>query len=262
MPKCKLTVFIPNKNNEKYLREAIRSAENQTDANYRLIVSDNYSSDGSLGILNQCKSKNVEVIQTPKPFSYEQHLYWLISKAETDYVVFFAGDDLLNKRFVEAYNSIFQEKQNVKAVFCQYRSIDWQGVVLKRNRWPLWRRGLRNNQGNRLIRGPISNISGTAWRVKDLKKHIPIEPVGNCVDWYFSIVMAKCGPVYYCNKYLLDYRVHSESTGNSDVLRHTIMCRDMFLNHFNSDSGDPVERKVIAKKLNELNHVIERLEHI
>ena len=60
----------------------------QRERPFRVIISDNYSNDGSLGIIDKFCDIFDERLRTPEPLSYMDHLYWILERVDTEFVIF------------------------------------------------------------------------------------------------------------------------------------------------------------------------------
>lgn len=227
----KITLVIPNRNNEKYLDACIRSVVNQTDKNFTFIVSDNHSTDGSIHIIDLYKQHINKIISPPSPVGYKEHLLWILKQVQTEYVIFMAGDDIAHNELIYYYRESLKKNEKSKPAFvCSpFYYIDEHSNTYKRIKWPKKFCGNRSDMVRTFLKGPICNISSVAWNVKKLKNLDIPEEVGNSIDWYLYIILSNKNDVLLINKRLLYYRVHRESTGNSNVVGHTESCKRMFI---------------------------------
>jgi hypothetical protein len=83
------------------------------------------------------------------------------------------------------------------------------------------------------------------------------EEIGNSIDWYLYIMLSNKNDVLLVNKKLLFYRVHSESTGNSNIVAHTENCKKLFIYLKEKEFKSDVEIiKIIDLNIAEFNKVI------
>ncbi len=98
----KVTVIIPNFNNEKYIKQCISSVLEQTYKNLEVIVFDDASTDGSLGIINQFKDKRLQVVCLPiNTGSPVAAIKAGIKNAKGKYWMYVSGDDFLDKNAID-----------------------------------------------------------------------------------------------------------------------------------------------------------------
>lgn len=108
----KISIIIPNYNNEKYILDCLNSILNQRYPNKEIIIVDDGSTDKSLKIINDfilshAKEKIYLICQNNLNASIARNEG--IKKATGDYVMFFDSDDILEEgaleAFVDAYNN-------------------------------------------------------------------------------------------------------------------------------------------------------------
>ena len=257
----KITIAIPNRNNDKYLEEAIQSVLNQKDRDFAFFISDNCSTDQSLEIINKYNNPSIVVFKTNKDLTYHEHLLFLLDKVKTDYVIFLAGDDLILPELIFEYNNYLQNHIKINETYgficSKYHLIDKRGVFIGKSLSRLDFNGINKSVNRNFLKQPIVNISSVAWNVSKMKNiFIPVT-VGNCIDWYLYIALSRNNNILFIDKYLLKYRIHDESTGNSNVIAHTKNCMSMFyyvLNNFNY--YDQIDIDIINKNLREFERVI------
>lgn len=254
------TIVIPNRNNEKYLNECLKSVIAQKNKNFIFIVSDNHSSDNSKDILSLYSEYITEIISPPKPLSYKDHILWILKQVRTDYVIFLAGDDIAHCNLIDFYTKALDIHPGCRPGFiCSpFYYIDSNSEVYSGVRWNSirWRKilnGIRNDMIDVFLKGPICNISSVAWNVDLLQPYVDIpDEVENSIDWYLYLVMSYKKDILLVNKKLLFYRVHNESTGNADVKKHSLDCKIMFqylretLFKGDGDCSKQIDRNIIS----------------
>ena len=256
----KITVAMPNKNNIRYLDAALNSVFEQDDNDFIFFISDNFSDDGSLEVLTKYKNKDLNIKYPDTHLSYSEHLEWMLQHVETEYVMFCAGDDILHPATIKTYNKILDGnlKNPLNAIHCQYERIDEDGLSLGKTRWPFHRFGVKWNQAETLIGGPVGNISAILWRVDALKEWKFNHDGANCIDWYFAILTAKNSYIAYCRAHLVKWRVNMSSAagGNSNVYSHANTCKQMFELLYKWPDFDLREKKYMKLVINELDAVM------
>jgi len=254
-----ISLVIPNRNNEKYLEACLRSVVSQTDKEFVFVVSDNHSVDGSMEIVNSHREHIDKVISPPSPVGYKEHLMWILEQVQTKYVIFLAGDDIAHSELIHCYRkSLEKNGESSPAFVCSpFYYIDEHSNIYNWLKWPRQFSGSRNDILNVFLKGPICNISSVAWDVNKLKGIDIPEEIGNSIDWYLYILLASKNDVLLVNKKLLFYRVHRESTGNSNIVAHTDNCRRLFLYiKRNVFKNDAVSLKQIDANIVAFNQVI------
>ena len=112
----KISVIMPVYNTAKYLIEAIDSILNQTFTDFKFIIIDDCSSDGSLEIIKSYSDKRMIIIENEVNKGYVFGLNYAISIARGKYIARMDSDDISVKtRFSEQFN--FLEK-NPAIILC------------------------------------------------------------------------------------------------------------------------------------------------
>lgn len=136
----KITIIVPVYNVEKYLREAIESAINQTYKNLEIIIVDDGSKDNSGSICDEYKNKDERIIvvhQENKGLSGARNTG--LDLATGKYIMFLDSDDTFQLDACEKlYNYI--EKTNADYVVGNYINTDedgtlWDNPVFDKNKY-------------------------------------------------------------------------------------------------------------------------------
>lgn len=99
----RLTIGVPTYNNAATLRATIESLLAQTFGDFRLVVSDDSSTDGTQDVCLDLASldKRIEYIRQPENLKY-QNFGYLLRRAATEYFMWGAGDDRWRPTFAES----------------------------------------------------------------------------------------------------------------------------------------------------------------
>ena len=133
-----VTIGIINYNQGRYLGQAITSALDQTCPPSRIIVIDDYSTDGSREMiprlvrqdLNQLGDVTIDVILGDANIGLAARLNELLAQVDSEFVIWLAADDALSPDAVCLLTSAVED--DVFAVFGNFREIDESGAFLGR----------------------------------------------------------------------------------------------------------------------------------
>lgn len=98
----KVSIVMPNRNNERWLNKSIGSVLNQTYKNWELIIVDDYSTDGSREIIKRyvdLDDRIVSVFDPDKPFPLTRNIGIEVSSGR--YLLFLDSDDWINPTVLE-----------------------------------------------------------------------------------------------------------------------------------------------------------------
>ena len=221
MTSPKITYVIPKKNNRNYYYEAISSACNQTLPPYQVIVSENYSTDGSFKETVDLIDKfpNIQVMIPDRPLSYGENLAFGLShvKEDADYVCIGASDDLWDPKFLEKMAKKMDSNKDAVLGFCDYFAINSVGNKigasgsLKKKLCSSGKEGFLNF----LYGGCQYIITGSLFRKEMITNKNTIEIIknsGNSADWILQLESSRVGSVIYYPFPLFYWRVHDQST--------------------------------------------------
>jgi len=128
-----VSIIMPTHNSEKYIKESINSALNQTYKNWELIIVDDNSNDNTKGIIDSIE-KNCEKIKYTK-FNMNrgaaQARNEAINKAKGRFLAFLDSDDLWDEKKLETQVS-FMLENNIHFSFTDYEVIDSDGTSLNK----------------------------------------------------------------------------------------------------------------------------------
>ena len=111
-----LTVIIPTVNEIDYLPKLIDLLKSQTFQNYDLIISDNFSNDGTREF---CLEKNITVIDGGHPAKARNNA---AKYASSKYLLFLDADMIFESDFIEKMIAV-AEMENAHAVSCTFKAL-------------------------------------------------------------------------------------------------------------------------------------------
>tara|TARA_Y100000389_G_C17464602_1_gene524485 strand:- start:1567 stop:2547 length:981 start_codon:yes stop_codon:yes gene_type:complete len=110
----KITVIIPVYNNISYIKKTIASVINQNYKNWKIIISDDNSKDGSREYLKSIKNKKIKIFYQKKNLGIFGNFKFLNSKVSNSIVKILCADDYLYKNCLSKINSFMQKNKSCK----------------------------------------------------------------------------------------------------------------------------------------------------
>ena len=226
----KVSVIVPNYNHEKYIRKRLDSIYSQTYKNYEVILLDDASTDGSVGILehySRINSYNTRLIKN-EINSGGVFRQWKkgISAATGDLCWIAESDDFADDNFLEALVAFFQDEAVMLAyshmVFCSegkpaHFSYEKYLAPLGNKRWKKSYVCTANQamEWGLAIKNVIPNASGVVFRRPQsmpLLNDPEFLSMKVCGDWLFYIHMIAGGKIAYSSQTNNYFNLHEDSS--------------------------------------------------
>ncbi|HVJ42758.1 MAG TPA: glycosyltransferase family 2 protein [Dongiaceae bacterium] len=225
----KITVLIPVHNGENFIAEALRSIEMQDCRDFKVLVSNNCSTDGTAAIIADfAKRIPIDVVTHAKKKTMVENFNFVFESVITPYCMFLCHDDCLSASdALSTALKVMEDNPDVTGVFCDLNYIDAKGKVLMRR--PFNRSGRLT--GDELGRASIlqaRNLFGIPVLMRNsaiagLRGTEQYSYVGD-VEYYWR--MSQKGPVYHVPRALLANRYHG---GNSTWKLLSLAKKQFFL---------------------------------
>ncbi len=141
----KVIIIIATWNKKKLLKECLKSLKKQTFNNFRIIVVDNASSDGTVRFLNKYYP-NVKIIELGKNLGFSKAVNKGIKVSKTEYIILLNNDTVVDKNFVKYLVASLDKNKYYCA--CTAKMIDFKNrdIVLSAG-------DMMNNFGQSFSRG-------------------------------------------------------------------------------------------------------------
>ena len=129
----RVTIGMPVYNGERFLAEALDSILTQTFDDFRLVVSDNGSTDGTVAILEEYAARDPRIIvlrgdqNRGASWNYER----TFDDCESPYFKWAAADDLLAPTYLERLVEALDEAPKASLAYPRTKLIDEEGNVLR-----------------------------------------------------------------------------------------------------------------------------------
>ena len=109
-----VSIGLPVFNSEDTIADAIQTIIDQTYKDWLLIISDNNSSDGTVRIIKEFVQldNRIKFYQQDKNTGLGMNRYFVLSKANTKYFCWHAGDDLRSEDFLQENIDFLEENSN------------------------------------------------------------------------------------------------------------------------------------------------------
>ena len=194
---------------------AIESAIRQTLAPCEIVVSDNWSTDGTTAIVERYRGY-VTVIRPAEHLSMSDHYWFLARRTHGEYVVWLDADNALHPRFVETVASLAGRYDMVATgrFDCDsaLRPLSYSGLDYVR-----YRSCGPGELFHRFLQGCRHSNSGTAWR-REWILSLPLLPqeAEYVIDWYLGVVTAACRPIAMLAAPRHYFRYHDSNASHSN----------------------------------------------
>lgn len=131
-----VSILLPNLNNRPYLEERIRSIQEQTFADWELIVVDSYSDDGAWEYFQECaqKENRIKLFQSAERGIYN-NFNRCIRLAQGKYVYIATSDDTMAPNALEEMVKALEENPGCDLAHCKLRIIDEDNNISDQKLW-------------------------------------------------------------------------------------------------------------------------------
>ena len=213
----KIDILLTTYNTKiEYLKMQIDSILNQTYKNFKLIISDDCSSEQEvIKILKQYEKQDnrIELYLQEKNLGYTKNFEFVLTKSTADYIAFSDHDDIWYPNKIEECIKILKEK-NVDLVYCDAKQIDENGKVLHESYLRYKNMPMLNENYQKEILPFSRHIAiGCSQlftkRVKELM--IPFTENTMAHDWHSLYIANALNGVYCIDKPLFGYRLHGNN---------------------------------------------------
>ena len=114
--KLKFNILIPTYNGSKTIIDTLKSILNQTYQNFQIIIQDDASTDDTLQIIKQLKSKKIKIYQNKKNLGYSKNLEKGRKNCQGDILFLMGQDDIMAKNALQQTHQAFQISKKIGAV--------------------------------------------------------------------------------------------------------------------------------------------------
>lgn len=276
----KVDILLATYNGENYIREQIDSILNQTHKEFRLLISDDGSTDKTRTILEEYKNKDsrIEIFFQENNLGVVKNFEFLLKKVEAKYYMFSDQDDIWKESKIE--KSLNKIEEGFDLVYSDLEVVDENLNVTYESYWKL--KGIYNKvkKYNNFEALYLNNfITGCTMISKKelINSFMPLPNTSKFVlhDYWISLIISQNGKITYIEEPLIKYRQHKNnkvgSKKKSDELRTIDEIRSLFIQvkkeHFkvfieNEDKFKSEEIKKLNKKALEYYEMLETKKNI
>ncbi len=219
----KVSVLVPTYNREKFIRQAIDSILRQKYDNLEILISDNYSQDRTIEIINSFTDERIKVFRQDQNKGIFPNHNFLLHRATGDFIKYVHADDLLLEESIHNFVNIFQS-QNNKVAYVAAASIfiDEQGSEKNIFPFALGLEKIWEPNELTLLSRRLGNIIGNPMSVMFRRESLLNvnfeEEYKNSADWRLLLVLSERFSVYSTKKALTKYRIHEGSLSHQNHL--------------------------------------------
>lgn len=234
----KIDILLATYNGEKYLEEQLESILNQSFTDFRLLISDDGSTDSTREILNKYAEKDDRIVLffQSENLGVVKNFEFLMNKVESEYFMFSDQDDVWKKdKISNSINLMVKEKSDL--VYSDLEVVDGQLNLLNNSYWKLkgFTKKIRYNNFESLF---LNNyITGSTMLVKSkwLEKILPLPHNSKYIlhDYWTALIVSKFGKMSYLKETQVMYRQHDSneigSKKRSDQIKEFDEMRNLFI---------------------------------
>jgi glycosyltransferase involved in cell wall biosynthesis len=128
----KVTIGLMVYNEAAYIRETIRSIQQQAFQDFEIVVGDNASTDGSSEIIAELAEQDKRIVHIKRPHNIGALQNWndIVMQAKGEYFVLAGGHDLWSANYLESLVEELENNQNAVLSFCKTQWLDEEGNEL------------------------------------------------------------------------------------------------------------------------------------
>lgn len=213
----KINILMATYNGRRYVAKQVESILNQTYSDFRLIISDDCSTDSTLKILEEyeAKDRRVEIFRQGENSGIVNNFEFLISKVRSEYFMFADQDDIWEPDKIE--KSIKKmEAEDLDLVYTDLEVVDSRLKQIAPSYWTLKGLDYRIKKYNNFESLYLNNfVTGCTMLVKSkwINDFLPLPKNNKYVlhDYWISLIVSQSGKIGYLDEPTVKYRQHSNN---------------------------------------------------
>ncbi len=265
----KISIGIPTYNQEKYIEKTLQSLLAQNYPNFEIVVSNNYSTDKTLEILDRYKS-SIRIISPEKHLPMGRHAYFTTSQLSGDWLILMSSDDIAKPTMLSDLAKEVENYPDAILVRGAFETIDANGNITDINHILSAKKIIRPPKTiEEQMYGSIGSLNAsmfkrTAWKLIENKFPTP----NLAYDWAIFIMLSPLGDFIYTDKIVGQYRANyrplvSKSRVFEELEDDILVYHDLFplITQNRFDVNLKKLRKAIDKRMNmRIAHTLKNIE--
>lgn len=216
----RIDILMPTYNGEKYISEQIDSILNQTYQNFRLIISDDTSTDNTCEILKKYSEKDNRIVLylQPSNLGVVKNIEFLFNKVESKYYMLADQDDYwLPEKVEKSFETLV--KNNADLVFGDLEVVDENLNTIYPSfcDYMFLNRKIKKCIDDYRVNYLYNCVTGCTVLAKSdfLEKVLPLPTNSKMVihDYWIGIIYALSGKLAYMEEKYIKYRQHRRQSG-------------------------------------------------
>jgi glycosyltransferase involved in cell wall biosynthesis len=200
-----ILVYMPVYNEARDIKNTINSVLNQTYTNFKLIISDNHSNDGTKEIIQLAMENDprIHLVSPPSHCTSSEHGEFLnnsilINENFNKYTIFIGGHDTWDNNLLEVLFRRAENERNAGIIYTESSEIDETDNLIRKYSGIIQVQEInRAFSTHHVLLGLTHNIVwGGLWR-EDLRRKINIRHKCTGVDHFMIAEMALLGDIIY-----------------------------------------------------------------
>ena len=250
----KVSICVPVYNGEPFIRQTIEMILSQEYDNMEVLVSDNDSTDNTVGEINKIKDERVRIIQNSTNVGMGGNWNILMKEATGDYLMIVCADDFLLPGAVKAKAKVLDENSDVSIVFSSAYVMSEKGKKI------MLRRPFKGNQWLEAKKTQKELF---------VKKNFFAEPTNNMlrrdavlktgefdnnlwytIDWEYWLRILNTGNAYYIDKPYSGFRISGSSATGSSLSGKEKILKDeaVFMDKHKDGKYIPITPEMIEER--------------
>ncbi|MCI8309004.1 MAG: glycosyltransferase [Clostridia bacterium] len=213
----KINILMATYNGRRYVAKQVESILNQTYQDFRLIISDDCSTDSTLKILEEyeAKDRRIEIFRQGQNLGVVANFEFLISKVRSEYFMFANQDDIwLPDKIEKSMKKI--ESDNLDLVYTDLEVVDSRLKQIYPSYWAFKGLDYRIKKYNNFESLYLNNfVTGTTMLVKSkwINEFMPIPNCSKYVlqDYWVALIVSQSGKIGFIDEATVKYRQHTNN---------------------------------------------------
>lgn len=235
----RVDILLATYNGENYLVEQLESILSQTYSNFRLLISDDCSTDGTRKILEEYKEKDsrIQLFFQGKNLGVIKNFEYLLKKVESKYYMLSDQDDIWKENKIEKSVEKLENSES-DLVYTDLEVVDANLNVTYESYWKLKGIYKKIKKYNNFEALYLNNfVTGCTLISKEeyIRDVLPLPDTSKFVlhDYWIALIVSQKGKISYIEEPLIKYRQHKNnkigSRKQSDSLKSIDEIRELFI---------------------------------